>query len=303
MKYIIYNTRYISYGRTNILLCSDFNIETIDIKKYDTPTSILLILISWYKKKLDLSKFKFKQAKVVILANTPEEYVFYKEYCTFDCIFANQNAFINPNAFTIVNNVEKEYNLVLNARFAVYKRTELAKQVENIIHIGYYMKNEEYFNDFDNYNYVNFKNNSKQKTDFSILNTDEITEYYNKSYVGGIFSKVEGACCASSEYLLCGIPVVSTESKGGRDIWYNKDNSIICKDNEASVKESVELAIQKVKNDEFNKHIIRENYLKQMDEHKSRLAEFLHNLLKEEPYREYIDIERIKEDLVYYNVK
>jgi len=55
-----------------------------------------------------------------------------------------------------------------------------------------------------------------------------------------MLSAMEGACFSSSEYLLCGIPVVSTKSLGGRDFWYNDYNSIICDDNEDSVAESVE---------------------------------------------------------------
>ena len=55
-----------------------------------------------------------------------------------------------------------------------------------------------------------------------------------------MLSAMEGACFSSSEYLLCGVPVVSTKSLGGRDFWYNDYNSIICDDDEDSIAKGVE---------------------------------------------------------------
>jgi glycosyltransferase involved in cell wall biosynthesis len=75
--------------------------------------------------------------------------------------------------------------------------------------------------------------------------------------VGGIFSEKEGACYSSSEYLLCGLPVVSTRSEGGRDEWYNKWNSIICDPIESAVSEAVSRAKYNLKKGIFNRHRIR----------------------------------------------
>ena len=58
----------------------------------------------------------------------------------------------------------------------------------------------------------------------------------------------EGANYSSSEYLLCGLPVVSTESSGGRDYWFDDYNSIICKPNEDSVKKCDEFVYKKIPN-------------------------------------------------------
>jgi len=60
----------------------------------------------------------------------------------------------------------------------------------------------------------------------SQLDEASVAKVINQSRVGIILSESEGACFASSEYLLCGLPVVSTYSKGGRDVWYNEINSI-----------------------------------------------------------------------------
>lgn len=68
-----------------------------------------------------------------------------------------------------------------------------------------------------------------------LLNKTQVCEEINRSRCGLALSAVEGAMRASTEYLLCGTPVVSTRSTGGRDVFYNKGNSIIVEDNPDAV--------------------------------------------------------------------
>jgi hypothetical protein len=44
---------------------------------------------------------------------------------------------------------------------------------------------------------------------------------------------------ASMEYLLTGIPVVTTPSRGGRAVFFNHENSIVCEPNPQAVLEAV----------------------------------------------------------------
>lgn len=74
-----------------------------------------------------------------------------------------------------------------------------------------------------------------------------------------------------SEYLVCGIPVVSTKSLGGRDVWYGEYNSIICEDNEESVRASAEF----FKNNPRNGALIRKNHI---DLAKKQRSIFIHIL-------------------------
>jgi hypothetical protein len=57
---------------------------------------------------------------------------------------------------------------------------------------------------------------------------------------GLILSEEEGACYASSEYLLCGRPVVSTPSRGGRDVFYDATNACIVDPDPDAVARGVE---------------------------------------------------------------
>ena len=66
-----------------------------------------------------------------------------------------------------------------------------------------------------------------------------IPRIVSRAEVGLILSEIEGGCYASSEYLMCGVPVVSTPSRGGRDVFYDADNALIVEPTPPAVAEGV----------------------------------------------------------------
>jgi len=171
----------------------------------------------------------------------------------FSYIFMNNNCLLDENIFKIENNTEQIYDCVLNCRPEKWKKPFLAKNIQNLAIIkGYnFRKNDYYELEQLNPKYIN--QNRLDQTQVNII--------YNQSYCGGIFSESEGACYSSSEYLLAGIPVISTKSTGGRDIWYNKDNSIIVEPTEEAVMNAVELCKFNLKNGVFNREKIRNEHI------------------------------------------
>lgn len=138
---------------------------------------------------------------------------------------------------------------------------------------------------------------------FKYLSPEEIVKFANQSYVGGIFSPIEGQCLASSEYLLCGLPVISVKSKGGRDVWYNEKNSIICKNNQNDVLKCVNIAKEKIKKGEFNSETIRQMHLDQMDINRNILTDYIYDRLID-MNNENVDKIKLKQSLLYHdNVK
>ena len=77
-----------------------------------------------------------------------------------------------------------------------------------------------------------------------------------------ILSAEEGACFASSEYLLCGIPVVSTPEKGGRSVWYDEYNSITCEPTEDAVRDAVQFFVKNPRDPKIirARHITKSKY-------------------------------------------
>ena len=195
----------------------------------------------------------------------------------------------------IYNSIRK-YDLVIDSAFHEYKNVEIAKQIKNTLHIGYfkYIKKDTDDKVVPSYGILaNFTNG-----DYKKIEKHQINIYYNQSLIGGIFSECEGACFASSQYLLCGLPVISIKSFGGRDIWYNEYNSIICENNEDSVYEAIELAKSKIISGEFNRDKIRELHLKQMNEHRNIFIDYINKrFLNEE---KLVDINDIKKQLAYF---
>lgn len=234
----------------------------------------VFMMCSWYNSQFLIKIAKsYSEYNIIILANSLEEKKYFETQVKNDVLFCNHNAFLNENIFKIDYNLKTEYELVIDSAFNIYKNVNLARDVKNVIHIGYFTNHES-----NEHNIVipdfgvisNYLSGSYKK-----LDKPKICDFYNKSLIGGIFSEVEGACFASSQYLLCGLPVISTKSLGGRDIWYNEDNSVICESNETSVLKACENAKQKLESGYFNREKIRNIHLKQMHQHRDTLAEYI----------------------------
>jgi glycosyltransferase involved in cell wall biosynthesis len=149
------------------------------------------------------------------------------EYHGFKGDIINHNCFLDWNQFQVINK-EKIYDAIYLARFAPFKRHELCAEVPNLALVAGNAWGQ--VNDYiPPHTYINEKP----------LAVNEVSEKIAESHVGLILSEAEGACFSSSEYLLSGIPVVSTISAGGRDIWYNDYNSIVCAPNADAIRSAV----------------------------------------------------------------
>ena len=110
-----------------------------------------------------------------------------------------------------------------------------------------------------------------------ILNSKSVSYILNKSKVGVILSHKEGACYASIEYLLSGLPVVTTRNIGGRNVFLDKrfckfvfSNSI-----------SVERAVSKLLKQNIPSDFIRTITLEKMQIHIDKIKTLLENIFKE----------------------
>ncbi len=72
------------------------------------------------------------------------------------------------------------------------------------------------------------------------LTLPQVNDEINRSACGLALSAQEGAMRSSTQYLLCGRPVVSTRSLGGRDVLYDDYTAIVVDDDEIAVRDAVE---------------------------------------------------------------
>lgn len=106
------------------------------------------------------------------------------------------------------------------------------------------------------------------------LSRVEIAETISSASCTLALSKVEGAMLASFESLLCGVPVVSTPSKGGRDVFFDSYNSLIVKPTPQAVAEGVE----HFHSNQPDPHVIRAKALEVIEPHKRRLCTYVSGL-------------------------
>jgi len=198
-----------------------------------------LIQLPWYygeelfRKSADFiqDRFGIDRRRLVILANASEETEAAKNQGMIFSRLIPHNCWLDFNLIKPDASVRKDFDLVINCRPENWKRPYLAGDVSNLAIIkGANHRPEDYF-DLAKLNprYINQDR----------LSLEGVVGILNRTRCGGIFSEVEGGCYSSSEYLMAGLPVVSTPSKGGRDEWYTDYNSIIVDPDPQSVREAV----------------------------------------------------------------
>ena len=234
-------------------------------------TDFFLVYCGWYHSPyfaeeaatifsiLDLDKSQF-----FFLYNSPLEMQNFSAK-GFQGDVINQNAWIDENLVMQPLKREKIYDAIYVGRRSAFKRHMLASEVSRLALVAGNNHGNSIM-DIPPYDYLNEKP----------LSPEEVCEKINQAYSGLILSEEEGTCFASSEYLLCGVPVVSTPSKGGRDVWYNEYNSIICEPSPDSVAEAVEELVQYPR----NPLRIRKMHIEQSQIYRAKFINLLGDIFK-----------------------
>ena len=242
----------------------------------------------WYKDKRDVDKIQkeiaifkniYPETKYIFLSNSIEENEFFLEN-NLTSIFCNQNAFIDEKRYKIKPRTKKKYDVIYLARITPFKRHELAIKVKNLLLIGSFTQNEEEY-----YQHV-MKILPDAKWIEKVFSFS-VSQYMNQANVGLCLSAIEGAMFVSAEYLLSGIPIVSTRSVGGRDALFDEEFVKIVKDNPESVACGIKEMIKK----DIDPEYIRSETIKKMKEHREKFI----NLIQEIYDREMIN-RKFKDD-------
>jgi hypothetical protein len=219
--------------------------------------------------------FKLERNLILLANSNQEKRIVEKFIPNLRTIHVNNTCFLDENLF-FVSEEAPEYDAVLNSKPAPFKRHYLSRLVENKIFISY---GANQIQAQEGVPPVNLESFMPRKI-FWNLPSSEIPAILSRSAVGLILSEKEGACYASTEYLLCGLPVVSTLSRGGRDDYYDPENSIIADSNEVAVANAVKLALWLRRKGIFVPQLIRKNTIKRMIVFRKRLCEALSERLK-----------------------
>ncbi|MDC1037983.1 hypothetical protein OAR31_02815 [Candidatus Marinimicrobia bacterium] len=250
---------------------------------FDGPNTIQQIIKSYR-----FHQDKYHHHRILFLLNNLDESREFKKNA-IPCKFIHQNALVDSNIFKPIS-ISKTYDIIYNARLDSMKRHYLLKDCRNISLVSGYVMNidrskEEYLNELKKYIPHAFMINSNQPTSLEnfnyemgiqLLKSNEVNNAINSSKVGVILSAKEGACYASIEYLLAGIPVVSTKNIGGRDYFLDKRFCRIVSSNPKAIKNAVDELISL----DISPNFIREETIKKMNHHLYKLKKLLRNILK-----------------------
>lgn len=182
----------------------------------DCKNNFYIVFFSWYAPiVVDQINF-FPRERTIFCCNSKEEQVFLS-YLNFKSIFCPAPSLITNTDIFFFEESPVVHNAIYNAGMLNWKNHILAKEIKNLAFIYYQ-------NDFlyEKYLKKNLKASWINEKDgfYKMLNIKEVAKEIQKSNVGLCLSFQEGCMAASLEYLLCGKPVVSVKSEGGRHSFY-----------------------------------------------------------------------------------
>ncbi|MBZ9680801.1 glycosyltransferase [Mesorhizobium sp. CO1-1-7] len=224
---------------------------------------------------------RFPAHELIFLCNTEEE----RRLVTTvggTAIFSNHNLMVSEDIFRPLPDVPVEFDAVYNARISHTKRHHLAFDIERLAHITFSIGelprvgNRAFIRRLQAQSPLHRIANPIIDGLTGWLPPQEINRVYNQAAVGLCLSAAEGAMRSSMEYLMAGLPVVSTPSLGGRDVFFDPDYCIIAEPDPAALRRAVEtLRDRAIPRDE-----IRNRTLAKVRAQRQELTVFLSDLLK-----------------------
>ena len=220
-----------------------FSMETDQHEQWGmTPDSIEALA----RDHIEVSR-RFPDARFVILGNTEGEMAALARV-GLPCMLANELIFTDEFRFGLASDAAPfDIGAVYNAMFHPIKRHYLAEYIEKLALI-FKMPEPAEFDaiaaKLPRARYVNLSGSPGAYV-WRPLPHEEVVGIYARSEVGLCLSAVEGAMRVSMEYLMCGLPVVSTPSLGGRDRYFHPDYATVCDPTPTAVAEAVREAASK----------------------------------------------------------
>lgn len=186
---------------------------------------------------------RYPDHRFLFICNTPKETELLRGI-GIPALFLNKNITVSERIFRPIEETPVEFDAVYNARFVRGKHHELTAAVPRVGYITYIE------GDLNQEFRTLYPAALARNPDHALLNgledglparmsQVEVNAAINRAAVGLILSKVEGSNYATMEYLLAGLPVVSTPSRGGRDVFFDPEYCIVCAHDAAAVRDAV----------------------------------------------------------------
>jgi glycosyltransferase involved in cell wall biosynthesis len=224
--------RHLATRRATLLLSPNWTLERPAV------VARMGMDLAWYGKRFPLHE-------LIFLCNTEEERRLV-EMAGGTAIVSNHNIMVSEQMFRPLPDVPVVFDAVYNARISHTKRHFLALNVERLVHITVSIGetrpagSRAFIRRLQAQSPLHHIANPILDGMTARLTTPEINHVYNQAAVGLCLSAEEGAMYSSMEYLLAGLPIVSTPSLGGRDYFFDPDFCTIVEPQPSAVRRAVE---------------------------------------------------------------
>ncbi|WP_428031321.1 glycosyltransferase [Ancylobacter sp.] len=199
-------------------------------------------------------------------------------------LFLNHKFTVSEDIFRPLEGANAEFDAIYNARFVAGKRHELAAEIDRVAYVTYAEPQESrqiefrtLWNDTLERNPRHALLNKLERGLPVALTHAEVNEAQNRASVGLILSQIEGASYATVEYMLAGLPVVSTRSIGGRDVFFDDAYCAVVDADPRAVRDAV--AALKARN--IPREFIRAQTLKRIEPDRRRFLNLVDTLLED----------------------
>ena len=250
--------------------------------------SATLLLMLWWDGISDLRVLTFQHLRsarlypglrLVYLCNTRAELQAFTEV-GLEAVFCNHNAFVDETIFSPETGIEPRWRALVVAALAPYKRLHLARAVSSLAILAYEPLGPTAYSHairsrLADKVWVNMKDGR-----LTWLDSRAVSRVIRHARVGLCLSAREGAMYASAEYLLSGLPVVTTPSTGGRDELFSEETSIVAPPEPSAIDSAVEALIERG----TAPSAVRDKTLRLMQPHRSRFNALIRDLHPGAPF-------------------
>ena len=221
---------------------------------------------------------EFPDVRLIYLCNEPGDVSRFRARGR-RAILCNHNCLLDESLFTPIPGAIRTYDAVYDARLVAWKRHDLARKVERLALLyrvipgddpDFPVRLREEFRDAHFFNH--------ERGAYRMLTPEETNRALNACRVGLCLSAAEGAMYASAQYLLAGLPVVTTPSRGGRDQFFDDAFVATVPEDPLAVRDAVlTLGARRMAPD-----AIREATLERIRAHRARLVDLVQEIYQEQ---------------------
>ena len=219
------------------------------------------------RKNAEWHRLRFPNHSLVFCCNTAQEQKLL-DAVGLETIALNQNQIVSEKMFRPLDHVTATFDAVYNAKLARFKRHYLAAEIDRVLYVAYrcpidmprsasraYLQRIVARAPF--HQFANPLGDSLPLW----ISREDVNRAYNRASVGLCLSPVEGAMFASVEYLLAGLPVVTTPSRGGRDHFFDPDFCMTVDPDPRSIRD----AVVALRDRKIPRAVVRERTLRRVE--------------------------------------